>query len=132
MHVLDSTKTLESRSDARLAALQGHDLAIRAGGGTWPPQNQPEKAMLGPARTKSVPGLLPRPSSYGTGGIVGFVNVGVTWNKQAAGGGPGARDGDQGGICEHGAAGAEGCGDTRGGVEFAGASSAWGVMSVGG
>ena len=30
--------------------------------------------MLGPARTQSVTGLLPRPSSYGTGGIVGFVN----------------------------------------------------------
>ena len=74
VHVLDGTKTLESRSDARLAGLQGHDLAIRAGGGTWPPPNQPEKAMLGPARTQSVTGLLPRPSSYGTGGIVGFVN----------------------------------------------------------
>ena len=72
--VLDGTKTLESRSDACLAALSGHDLAIRAGGGVWPPRNQPEKATLVPARTKAVPSLLPRPSSYGVGGLVGFAS----------------------------------------------------------
>jgi hypothetical protein len=44
VHVLDGEKTLESRSDARLAALHGHDLAIRAEAAA------PGRPSIGPRR----------------------------------------------------------------------------------